>query len=51
VDLVDLVLDLDGRGVGLAVLQQGIHTATPAGKLLFHLIAGGEAAAARVKLK
>jgi DNA invertase Pin-like site-specific DNA recombinase len=37
--LVDLGLMLADRGIDLVVTQQGIDTTTPAGKLLFHLLA------------
>ena len=37
--LVDLGLSLRDRGIDLVVTQQGIDTTTPAGKLLFHLLA------------
>jgi DNA invertase Pin-like site-specific DNA recombinase len=37
--LLDLVADLDARGVGLVVLKQQIDTTTPAGRLLFHILA------------
>lgn len=37
--LVDLVLQLRERGIDLVVTQQGIDTTTPAGKLLFHVLA------------
>jgi DNA invertase Pin-like site-specific DNA recombinase len=37
--LVDLGLQLRERGIDLVVTQQGIDTTTPAGKLLFHLLA------------
>jgi DNA invertase Pin-like site-specific DNA recombinase len=37
--LVDLGLQLAERGIDLVVTQQGIDTTTPAGKLLFHLLA------------
>ncbi len=37
--LVDLAADLAGRGVDLVILDQGIDTTTPAGRLHFHVIA------------
>lgn len=37
--LVELIKDLGERKVDLVVLQQGIDTTTPAGKLLFHMLA------------
>ena len=37
--LVTLVGDLDALGVDLVVLDQAIDTTTPAGKLLFHMLA------------
>lgn len=37
--LVDIAEDLRERGVDLVVLDQGIDTTTPAGRLMFHLIA------------
>jgi DNA invertase Pin-like site-specific DNA recombinase len=36
-DLMALVEKLDGRGVGLRSLQEGIDTGSSGGKLLFHL--------------
>lgn len=38
-NLIEQCLDLDTRGVQLRVLHQGIDTTTPAGKLLFHMLA------------
>jgi DNA invertase Pin-like site-specific DNA recombinase len=38
-NLVELVSGLGERGVELVVLTQGIDTTTPAGKMLFHVIA------------
>ena len=37
--LVDLGLSLRDRGIDLVVTQQGIDTTTPAGRLMFHLLA------------
>ena len=37
--LIDLASVLEARGVGLVVLQQAIDTATPGGRLFFHLLA------------
>jgi DNA invertase Pin-like site-specific DNA recombinase len=37
--LIDLSADLDRDGVGLRVLDQGIDTSTPGGRLFFHLVA------------
>ena len=37
--LVELAADLERRGVALVVLQQGIDTSTPAGRLTFHILA------------
>lgn len=37
--LVELAADLEARGIALVVLQQGIDTATPAGRLTFHILA------------
>jgi DNA invertase Pin-like site-specific DNA recombinase len=37
--LVDLAAYLDSEGIGLVVLDQGIDTTTPAGRLMFHVIA------------
>lgn len=36
--LIDLAADLDQRGIGLRVLDQGIDTTTPAGRLMFHML-------------
>lgn len=38
-NLMDLADLLSERGVGLKVLQQGIDTTTPAGKMFFHVLA------------
>lgn len=38
-NLIDLVGELDKRGVGLRVLHQGIDTTTPGGRLFFHIVA------------
>lgn len=38
-NLIDLAETLDGRGVGLRVLDQGIDTTTPAGRMFFHVLA------------
>ncbi|MCU1670871.1 MAG: site-specific recombinase, invertase Pin, partial [Blastococcus sp.] len=38
-NLVDQVLDLGTRNVDLVVISQGIDTTTPAGKLIFHVLA------------
>ncbi len=35
--LIDTVRDLDGRGVGLRSLTEQIDTATPGGRLIFHV--------------
>jgi DNA invertase Pin-like site-specific DNA recombinase len=37
--LTNLVAELDALGVDLVVIDQGIDTATPTGKLLFHVLA------------
>ena len=37
VDLIKLVTDLEGRGVGFRSLTENIDTTTPAGKLIFHV--------------
>ena len=37
-DLTDLVRQLQGKGVGLVVLDQEIDTTTPTGRLLFHML-------------
>lgn len=37
--LLDLSTDLDSRGVDLRVVDQGIDTTTPGGRLFFHIIA------------
>jgi DNA invertase Pin-like site-specific DNA recombinase len=38
-NLVSVAADLAGRGVDLVVLDQAIDTATPAGRMLFHVLA------------
>jgi DNA invertase Pin-like site-specific DNA recombinase len=38
-DLVELVADLDKRGVELRSLRESLDTTTPAGKLTFHIFA------------
>lgn len=38
-DLVRIVTELEGRGVGLVSLTEQINTASPSGKLVFHLFA------------
>jgi DNA invertase Pin-like site-specific DNA recombinase len=38
-NLIELVNRLQDMGVDLLVLQQGLDTTTPAGKLLFHVLA------------
>ena len=38
-DLIRIVNDLEGRGVGFASLTESIDTTTPAGKLVFHVFA------------
>ena len=38
-DLVRIVSDLGGRGVGFASLTEQIATGSPSGKLVFHLFA------------
>lgn len=38
-DLVRIVNDLEARGVGLVSLTEQINTASPSGKLVFHLFA------------
>src|SRR5204863_1128247 len=35
--LIDLINDLQGRGIGFASLTEQIDTTTPGGKLIFHL--------------
>ncbi|WP_431031027.1 recombinase family protein [Plantibacter sp. RU18] len=37
-NLIDLVNQLDSRGVDLVVLDQGIDTSTPAGRMFFHIL-------------
>src|SRR4051794_21375368 len=37
--LLDLVAELSERGVHLVVLQQGLDTTSPSGRLLFHVMA------------
>lgn len=39
-NLVELVAELDQRGVGLRVLHQAIDTTTPGGRLFFHIMSG-----------
>src|SRR5258707_838451 len=38
-NLIDVAAELDAEGVDLLVLDQGIDTTTPTGKLLLHLLA------------
>lgn len=38
-DLVRIVTELEGRGVGLVSLTEQINTGSPSGKLVFHLFA------------
>lgn len=38
-NLIDVVNDLASKGVDLLVLDQALDTATPAGKLIFHVLA------------
>lgn len=38
-DLANISKKLDDKGVGLIVIDQGIDTTTPHGKLMFHMIA------------
>jgi DNA invertase Pin-like site-specific DNA recombinase len=38
-NLIDLAALLEERAVGLRVLQQGIDTTTPAGRMMFHVLA------------
>lgn len=38
-NLIDLADTLDNRGIGLRVLDQGIDTTTPAGRMFFHVLA------------
>lgn len=38
-DLVRIVTDLEGRGVGFVSLTEQINTTSPSGKLVFHLFA------------
>jgi DNA invertase Pin-like site-specific DNA recombinase len=38
--MTELAAQLDERGIDLIVLKQGIDTTTPAGRFLFHVIAG-----------
>lgn len=35
--LIDVVNDLDARGIGLRSLQEAIDTTTPGGRLVFHV--------------
>jgi DNA invertase Pin-like site-specific DNA recombinase len=36
--LIELAANLQTRGIGLRVLDQGIDTTTPAGRLMFHML-------------
>jgi DNA invertase Pin-like site-specific DNA recombinase len=36
-DLVDIIQDLDGRGVGFKSLTESIDTTSPGGRLVFHI--------------
>ena len=38
-DLVQIVGDLEGRGVGFVSLTESIQTNSPAGRLVFHVFA------------
>ncbi len=38
-NLKETVDDLEGRGIGLRALSQGIDTTTPGGRLFFHMLA------------
>jgi DNA invertase Pin-like site-specific DNA recombinase len=38
-ELLNMVHDLEARGIGLKVLKQGIDTTTPTGRLTFHIFA------------
>lgn len=38
-NLIELSADLDERGVGLKVIEQGIDTSTAAGRMFFHVLA------------
>lgn len=38
-NLIDVVADLDARGIGFRSLQENIDTTTPGGKLVFHVFA------------
>lgn len=38
-NLKETVDDLDGRGIGLRALSQGVDTTTPGGRLFFHMLA------------
>ena len=38
-NLKDTIDDLQGRGIGLKALSQGIDTTTPGGRLFFHMLA------------
>jgi DNA invertase Pin-like site-specific DNA recombinase len=40
--MTELAAQLDERGIGLFVLEQGIDTTTSAGRFLFHFIAAME---------
>ena len=37
-DLLEILVQLDGRGVAFESITQGINTATPAGRLFYHVI-------------
>jgi DNA invertase Pin-like site-specific DNA recombinase len=37
--MIELAEELHGRGVGLKVLKQDLDTTTPAGRLIFHILA------------
>jgi len=37
-DLIDLAASLHARGIDLVVLEQGVDTTTPAGRLAFHVL-------------
>ncbi len=39
VNLINVVTELDGRGVNIRVLDQGLDTTTPAGRFFFHIMA------------
>jgi DNA invertase Pin-like site-specific DNA recombinase len=38
-NLIEVVSDLEAHGIDLQVLDQGIDTTTPAGKMMFHVLA------------